>query len=495
MSDYDEHHKTEVGSSFVIPKGIWYNPAALQTQSFYTTLPEETSTGATLHSEQQDSQKSLAQSKFRMSSLHHVIIVGAGFGGIATARRLKGANVRITLIDQHNYHLFQPLLYQAATALLAPSEIAWPIRHLLRKRKEVTTLLAKVIDINKRNKEVVLDNNVSIPYDTLVLATGARHAYFGHDEWTEHAPGLKVLEDATSIRQKILIAFERAERETDPGRRAALLCFVVVGGGPTGVELAGTIAELAHHTLSGEFRNIDTQKTRVILIEAADRVLPNFDESLSAYAMTALEKLGVEVELRNPVSDCNEHGVVLGGKKIASKTILWAAGVQASPAASWLDADADRANRVLVEPDLTLPNHSEIFVIGDTAAINDEHGKQVPGIAPAAKQQGEYVAKTIAARLKGKSINKPFRYRHYGDLATIGKRAAVFDIGWMRIRGRMAWWLWGIAHIYFLIGVRDRIAVAMHWLWIYFKGDRGARLITEVDTQLSSKKNNNMDDN
>ena len=426
-----------------------------------------------------------------MSNLHHVVIVGAGFGGIQTAQHLKGTNVRITLIDQHNYHLFQPLLYQAATALLAPSEIAWPIRHLLRKRKEITTLLAKVINIDKQNKKVILESHESIEYDTLVLATGARHAYFGHDEWAEHAPGLKVLEDATSIHQKILIAFEKAERETDAERRAALLCFVVIGGGPTGVELAGTIAELAHHTLSGEFRNIDIQQTRVILIEAATRVLPSFEENLSDYALGALINLGVEVELGKPVSDCNALGVVFGDNKLASKTILWAAGVQASPAADWLDADTDHVNRVKVEPDLTLPNHAEVFVIGDTATIKDKHSKQIPGVAPAAKQQGQYVAKTIAARLKGKNTGKPFRYKHYGDLATIGKSAAVFDIGWMQARGRIAWWLWGIAHIYFLIGVRNRIVVATHWLWIYFKGDRGARLITQVDTQLPPRKEEN----
>ncbi len=422
-----------------------------------------------------------------MTHLHHVIIIGAGFGGIQAAHHLKRANVRITLIDQHNYHLFQPLLYQAATALLAPSEIAWPIRHLLRKRDEITTLLAKVIDIDKTNKQVILENNEPIEYDTLVLATGARHAYFGHDEWAKHAPGLKVLEDATDIRQKILIAFEKAEREIDCEKRAALLNFVVVGGGPTGVELAGTIAELAHHTLNGEFRNIDIQKTRVILIEGASRVLPNFAENLSAYAMKALEKLGVEVELGKLVSECNANGVVFGDKKIASKTILWAAGVQASPAADWLEAETDHVNRVKIDPDLTLPGHPEIFVIGDTATINDENGKQVPGIAPAAKQQGQYVAKLISARLKGKSTSKPFHYRHYGDLATIGKRAAVFDIGWMKARGRLAWWLWGLAHIYFLIGVRNRIVVAMHWLWIYFKGDRGARLITQVDSSSTKR--------
>lgn len=425
-----------------------------------------------------------------MTNLHHVVIVGAGFGGIQTAHHLKGSNTRITLIDQHNYHLFQPLLYQAATALLAPSEIAWPIRHLLRKRNEVTTLLAKVIDIDKNSKKVILENNEIVEYDTLVLATGARHAYFGNDDWSKHAPGLKVLDDATNIRQKILIAFEKAERETDPEKRNALLCFVVVGGGPTGVELAGTIAELAQHTLSGEFRNIDTTKTRVVLIEASDRVLPSFTENLSAYAKTALENLGVDVELGKPVSQCDTNGVVYSNKFLPTKTILWAAGVQASPAASWLQTDGDRVNRVIVEDDLSVPNHPEIFVIGDTALVYDEHGKQIPGIAPAAKQQGKYVAKVIKSNIQGKKYSKPFRYIHYGDLATIGKSAAVFDIGWMQARGFLAWWLWGFAHIYFLIGVRNRIVVAMHWLWIYFKGDRGARLITQTDSQTNITENN-----
>ena len=425
-----------------------------------------------------------------MSKSHHVVIVGAGFGGIQTAHHLKGSDVRITLIDQHNYHLFQPLLYQAATALLAPSEIAWPIRYLLRKRNEVTTLLAKVNDIDKDSKKVILENNEYIEYDTLVLATGARHAYFGNDEWSQHAPGLKVLDDATNIRQKILIAFEKAERETDPEKRKALLCFVIVGGGPTGVELAGTIAELAQHTLNGEFRNIDTTKTRVVLIEASDRVLPSFTETLSTYAKSALENLGVDVELGNPVSQCDENGVVYSNKFLPTKTILWAAGVQASPAASWLQADADPVNRVIVEEDLSILNHPDIFVIGDTALVYDNHGKQIPGIAPAAKQQGKYVAKVIKANLIGKKYTKPFRYRHYGDLATIGKSAAVFDIGWMQARGFLAWWLWGFAHIYFLIGVRNRIVVAMHWLWIYFKGDRGARLITQTDSQINNTENN-----
>ena len=419
----------------------------------------------------------------QMAAIHHVVIVGAGFGGIQVAHSLKGENIRITLIDQHNYHLFQPLLYQVATALLAPSEIAWPIRNLVRKRSEITTLLAMVTGVNKNEKKVILENGETIQYDTLILSTGARHAYFGHDEWVNYAPGLKVLEDATNIRQKILIAFEKAERETDQKTQDALLTFVIVGGGPTGVELAGTIAELAHHTLCNEFRHFDSQNARVVLIEASSRVLPLFAETLSSYAQSALEDLGVEVELGQPVSVCDEDGVMYGNNRLFSKTILWAAGVQASPAANWLDVGADEANRVIVEPDLTVPNHSEIFVIGDTATITDKNGKQVPGIAPAAKQQGRYVAKVIKARLRGNSLKHPFQYRHYGDLATIGKRAAVFDLGWLKLRGWLAWWLWGIAHIYFLIGVKNRITVALNWLWIYYKGDRGARLITQINKQ------------
>jgi len=416
-----------------------------------------------------------------MSKTHHVIIVGAGFGGIQVAQSLNHAEVQITLIDKQNYHLFQPLLYQAATALLAPSEIAWPIRYLTRKRPEITTLLAKVTDVDKEKKQVIFENGDVLSYDTLVLATGARHAYFGNDEWAQYAPGLKVLDDATSIRQKILLAFEKAEREPDEIERAALLTFVIIGAGPTGVELAGTIAELAHFTLAGEFRRFDARDTRVVLIEAADRVLPLFKEKLSSYAHDALEKLGVEIELGKPVSQCNEEGVLFADTELKSRTILWAAGVQASNAATWLDAKADKANRVVVENDLTVKDYADIFVIGDTASVFDEKGAPVPGVAPAAKQQGKYVAKVIKARLKGKEISSPFKYKHFGDLATIGKRAAVFDLGWMTLKGSIAWLLWGVAHIYFLIGVRNRITVAMNWLWIYFKGDRGARLITRID--------------
>ncbi|PBB99687.1 NAD(P)/FAD-dependent oxidoreductase [Mesorhizobium sp. WSM3862] len=416
---------------------------------------------------------------------HHVVIVGAGFGGLELTRALAGAPVRITMIDKRNHHLFQPLLYQVATTALATSEIAWPIRHLLRKRKDVTTLLGTVIGVDRAGKRVLLDDGSAVSYDTLVLATGARHAYFGHDEWEPFAPGLKTLEDATTIRRRILLAFEQAEREIDPARRQALLTLVIVGGGPTGVELAGTIAELAQDTLRGEFRNIDTRQARVVLIEAGDRVLANFAPELSAYAQKALERLGVTVELGRAVTQLDAEGVVFGDTYLPAKTILWAAGVAASPAAEWLGAPADRAGRVLVEPDLTVPGSPDIFVIGDTAHLLRPDGKPVPGVAPSAKQEGRHVAATIKARLDGDATPRPFRYKHAGDLATIGKRAAAIDFGWIKLTGWLAWWLWGIAHIYFLIDFRNRLAVSLSWLWIYFTGQRSARLITQGDDDKS----------
>ncbi|MGE0630762.1 MAG: NAD(P)/FAD-dependent oxidoreductase, partial [Hyphomicrobiaceae bacterium] len=376
-------------------------------------------------------------------------------------------------------HLFQPLLYQVATASLATSEIAWPIRHLLRNRREVTTLLATVTGIDKDSRQVMLDDGTPLSYDTLVLATGARHAYFGHDDWEPFAPGLKTLEDATTVRRRILIAFEKAEQETDPQRRSALLTFVIIGAGPTGVELAGTIAELARATLPRDFRHIDTRRARVVLIEAGPRVLSGFTEDLSAYAQRSLEGLGVEVELGHPVSACTAEGVVFGDKTLAASTIIWAAGVQASPAGEWLDASVDRAGRLKAEPNLTVSGHPEIFVIGDAAAVSAPDGSPVPGIAPAAKQQGKYVAGIIKARLRGETRDAPFRYKHAGSLATIGKRLAVIDFGRIKLRGALAWWIWGLAHIYFLIGVRNRLSVAINWLWIYTRDQRSARLITQ----------------
>jgi NADH dehydrogenase len=414
-------------------------------------------------------------------SLHHVVIVGAGFGGLSAAQELAGAGVRITIIDQRNHHLFQPLLYQVATAALATSEIAWPIRFLMRRREEVTTLLGTVSGVDAEKRCVKLEDGTAVAFDTLLLATGARHAYFGHDEWEPFAPGLKTLEDATSIRRRVLLSLERAERETDPARRAALLTFVIVGGGPTGVELAGAIVELVYQNLVGEFRRIDTRQARVLLIEAGPRLLPTFSPDLSAYALRALYRLGVEVQLGSPVTDCNSSGVRIGDHTVEADVILWAAGVRASPAASWLGAQADSAGRVKVEPDLTVPGHSEIFVIGDTATINVWNGKPAPGIAPAAKQQGIYVARVIKRRLAGDSQPRVFRYRHAGDLATIGKRSAVIDFGWCKLKGWIAWWVWGLAHIYFLIGLRNRLAVALSWLWIYLTGSRSACLITQVD--------------
>lgn len=413
-----------------------------------------------------------------MMSAHHVVVVGAGFGGLEAVHRLARTPVRITVVDRRNHHLFQPLLYQAATASLAPSEIAWPIRHLFRRRPDVTTLLASVESIDKEAREIHLGDGSALPYDTLVLATGARHAYFGHDAWEPFAPGLKTLEDATTIRGRILLAFEEAERESDAQKRAALMTFVIVGAGPTGVELAGTIAELARATLPTDFRHIDTRNARIVLIEAGPRVLPAFADDLSVYAQHSLERLGVEVVLGQPVSECTAEGVVFDGKPLAAATIIWAAGVQASPAAQWLDAPADRVGRLKVEPDLTVPGHPEIFAIGDAAIVLRPDGRPVPGIAPAAKQEGVYVADVIRTRLRGAPAPPPFRYRHAGDLATIGKRRAVIDFGWIKLKGALAWWLWGFAHIYFLIGVRNRLSVALNWLWIYARDQRSARLIT-----------------
>ncbi|TPL05774.1 MULTISPECIES: NAD(P)/FAD-dependent oxidoreductase [unclassified Mesorhizobium] len=416
---------------------------------------------------------------------HKVVVVGAGFGGLELTRALAGTPVRITMIDKRNHHLFQPLLYQVATTSLATSEVAWPIRHLLRKRKDVTTLLGNVTGVDRAGKRVLLEDGSAVPYDTLVLATGARHAYFGHDEWEPFAPGLKTLEDATTIRRRILLAFEQAERETDPAKRQALLTLVIVGGGPTGVELAGTIVELAHDTLRGEFRNIDTSQARVVLIEAGDRILANFAPQLSDYARKALERLGVTVELGRPVTKLDAEGVVFGDRRLPARTIIWAAGVAASPAAEWLAVPADRAGRVLVEPDLTVPSSPDIFVIGDTAHVLRPDGKPVPGVAPSAKQEGKHVAATIKARLAGDYAPRPFRYKHAGDLATIGKRAAAIDFGWIKLTGWPAWWLWGIAHIYFLIDFRNRLAVSLSWLWIYLTGQRSARLITQGDDDKS----------
>ncbi len=406
-----------------------------------------------------------------------VVIIGAGFAGLTAAKQLAGAPAQLVVIDRRNYHLFQPLLYQVATAGLSPADIATPIRSILRRQRNTTVLLGRVTTIDKNARAVEMDGRY-IPYDMLVVATGARHAYFGHDEWEGVAPGLKKIDDATDIRRRILTAFESAETTEDAAERGRLLTFIVIGGGPTGVELSGAIAELARKALASDFRNIDPRATRVMLVEAGPRVLATFPESLSAAAERALQKLGVEVRLGQPVTRCDDGGVTIAGEHVEARTILWAAGVAASPAAKWLDAQADRAGRVKVEPDLTLPGHPEIFVLGDTATVGGADGKPLPGIAPVAKQQGGYAATVVLSRVEGGPAPPVFRYRHLGNLATIGRKVAVADFGFARLHGRIAWLLWGLVHVYFLIGFRNRIAVLLDWLWAYVTFHRGSRLIT-----------------
>jgi NADH dehydrogenase len=410
-----------------------------------------------------------------------VVILGAGFGGLSAAKALRNAPCDVIVIDRRNYHLFQPLLYQVATAALSPAEIASPIRSILSRQRNARVLMARVTGIDAKAGRVLLQDGRAQPFDYLVVATGARHAYFGHDDWERFAPGLKKIDDATDIRRRILLAFERAEATDDPDERKALLTFVVIGGGATGVEMAGAIAEVAHRALADEFRVIDPTQARVVLIEAGPRLLPAFPEDLAEHARAALTRLGVEVELGRAVERCDGSGIVYGGERLPARTIVWAAGVQASPAARWLGAPKDRAGRVMVEKDLTVPGHPDIFVIGDTASVTDHKGRPVPGIAPAAKQMGAYAGRAIAARIAGKPDARPFRYAHAGSLATIGRSAAIADFGRLKVKGWAAWWLWGIAHIYFLIDFRSRFIVAMQWFWSYLTYRRGARLITGAE--------------
>ena len=409
-------------------------------------------------------------------STPRIVIIGAGFGGLTAAKELAKAPVNLVVVDQHNYHLFQPLLYQVATAGLSPADIASPIRQILGRQPNTTVMLAKVAEIDLGRKEVIAEGR-RIAFDKLIVATGARHAYFGHDDWEKYAPGLKRIDDATYLRRRILLAFEKAETEANADERRRLLNFVIVGAGPTGVEMAGAIAELARKALAADFRAIDPSKARVFLVEAGPRVLPSFHPSLSASAMRALEKLGVEVRLGKSVTSVESIGVIVAGERIEARTIIWAAGVMASPAGSWLSAKTDRSGRVLVEPDLTVPGHPDIFVIGDAASAMDPDGKTLPGVAPVAKQQGAYVAKRIVAELQGK-VYPPFRYRDYGSLATIGRKSAVVEMKGIRISGFIAWLVWCVAHIYFLIGFRNRLAVVLNWGWNYLTFHRGARLIT-----------------
>jgi len=407
----------------------------------------------------------------------HIVIVGAGFGGLAAAHGLAVADADITVIDRRNYHLFQPLLYQVATAGLSPAQIAQPIRSILRKAANVRVIMGRVTGVDRHARVVRLEDR-EVTYDTLVLATGSRHAYFGHDEWEHVAPGLKKIDDATGIRRRILSAFENAEQASDPEARRRFLTFVVIGAGPTGVEMAGAIAELAHVALRYDFRTINPRDARIVLVEAGPRVLAAFPPMLSAAAQRALERLGIEVRLGTPVTRCDEQGVTIGEAHLPAATIIWAAGVAASSAGRWLGAEKDRVGRVMVGPDLTLPGHPEIFCIGDTAHALGADGQPLPGLAPVAKQQGAYVARVLRARLAGRPAPGPFRYRNYGTMATIGRRAAVADFGWLKLDGTLAWLLWGIVHISFLIGFRNRLVVLLDWLWSYVTFRSGARLIT-----------------
>jgi NADH dehydrogenase len=410
-----------------------------------------------------------------------VVILGAGFGGLTAAQALAAVDVDVTVIDRQNHHCFQPLLYQVATAALSPADVAWPIRHILSRQRNTTVQLAEVQGIDATARVVITEGG-NVPYDLLVIATGSMHAYFGHDEWATVAPGLKGIDHATLMRRRILTAFEQAESTGDEAERQRLLSFVIVGGGPTGVEMAGALAEIARQTLPPDFRRIDTRTARIRLIEAGPRILPTFREELSAYTKRVLERMGVEVLVNSAVTECSAAGVAIGARVIDASTIIWAAGVVASPAARWLGAKSDRAGRVIVERDLSVPGHPEVFVIGDTAAVAMEAGRNVPGLAPAAKQMGRYVARVIAARVAGVAPPAEFRYHHEGDLATIGWRKAVVQIGRWQLRGWLGWAFWCLAHVYFLIGLRSRFFVAASWAWQYLTFQRGARLITGRDS-------------
>ena len=415
------------------------------------------------------------------TSLPHVVIVGGGFSGLWATRALASAPMRITLLDRGNHHLFQPLLYQVATAGLSAPDIAAPLRHILRRQRNCTVLMEDVVAIEPRSSRVLLGDGRALEYDFLLLATGATHAYFGHDDWATHAPGLKTLDDALHIRRRILSAFERAEAESDPDARRALLTFAIVGGGPTGVELAGTLAEIARHTLKREFRRIDPREARVLLLEAGPRVLASFPESLSTKARAQLEKLGVEVRAGTPLRAIDDDGVLLGDERIAARTVLWAAGVAASPLARSLGVELDRSGRVPVSPDLRAPGFDNIYVAGDLASLLQD-GKPVPGVAPAAKQMGAHVAHAIRARLAGRDA-PPFRYRDLGNLATIGRMAAVVHLGKLELSGALAWWFWLTAHVFFLIGFRNRVVVLLNWWWAYWSYQRAARIILGDDRE------------
>lgn len=414
----------------------------------------------------------------------HVVIIGAGFGGLKTARWLGRAPVRVVVIDRSNHHLFQPLLYQVATAGLSPADISAPIRGVLRRQRNTEVLLGEVTGIDVAGRAVLMGER-RIPYDYLVVATGAQHSYFAHPEWEREAPGLKSIADATAIRRRVLLAFERAEQEPDPAKRAALLTFVIVGAGPTGVEMAGAIAEMAHKALVGDFRHINTRSSRIVLAEAGPRILPTFSERLAARAKRTLERMGVQVLAGKAVERVDAEGVVVAGERIAAQTVIWAAGVKASRAGEWLGAATDRAGRVFVEPDLTLPEHPEVYVIGDTASAQGKDGKPLPGVASVAMQQGRYVARAIVRRVLGRPRAKAFRYVDKGSLATIGRAYAIADIWHVELSGYLAWLVWMAVHIFYLIGFQNRLLVMLQWAWVYLSHQRRARLIVPAGQPVS----------
>ena len=419
-----------------------------------------------------------------MADLHRVVILGGGFGGLSAAHKLKHAPVEITLLDRCNYHLFQPLLYQVATGSLSPANIAAPLRQILAGQKNTKVLLAEAVHIDAANRRVILSDG-AVSYDTLVVATGATHQYFGHDEWEEFAPGLKTVEDATAMRGRILLAFEAAERERDPAKLKAWMTFVIVGGGPTGAELAGALGEIAHDTLSHDFREIDPSQTQIILVEGADRALPSYPPKLSEAARKMLVKLGVMVRTGAMVTNIQSESVTIKEgdrtESIPTRTVLWAAGVLASPLGRILSKEAgatlDNAGRVVVNPDLTIPGHPEIFVIGDLANFSHQTGKPLPGVAQPAIQQGAYVGKLIQARLRNKQL-PPFHYFDKGNLATIGRGAAVADLNWLQISGWPAWLIWVFIHLLYIVEFQNRLLILLQWAWLYITFDRSARLIT-----------------
>ncbi|MEX2498137.1 MAG: NAD(P)/FAD-dependent oxidoreductase [Wenzhouxiangellaceae bacterium] len=415
-----------------------------------------------------------------------VVILGAGFAGLTATMRLAREPVEVIVMDRHNYHLFQPLLYQVATAALSPADIAAPIRGILSKLPNVSVLLDTITDIDRQAREVHTLSGRSIAYDYLVVATGATHNYFGNEHWREIAPGLKRIEDATELRRRILLAFERAEMEEDPERRKALMTFVIVGGGPTGVEMAGAVAELTRFTLARDFRRIKPENARVLLVDANDRVLRPFPEKLSNKACRSLERMGVELVLNSRVDGLDRQCVRIGEQIIPTETVIWSAGVKASPAGKWLNVDTDPSGRIEVDLHLRLPGDERVFVVGDVAAHTNPNGTPTPGLAPAAKQQGRYAARALAAITSGRQPPGPFRYRDYGQLATIGRHSAVVNLRGWRISGYLGWWFWGLAHIYYLIGFRNRMVVAANWFWSYLTFGRGIRLITG-DVQEAQK--------